>query len=63
LPKAAAIKAGVVEGSSVDVEATEGKIVVRALHRYRLADLLARVNATNLHAEVSSGRAVGREAW
>ncbi len=63
LPKAAAVEAGVAEGSSVEVEAREGRIVVRVLHRYRLADLLAGVKPKNLHGEVDTGPAVGREEW
>ena len=51
------------EGSSVDIEAREGVIVVRVVHCYSLEDLLARVTRANLHEEVPSGDAVGREVW
>jgi len=63
LPKAVVMDAGVDEGSTVDVVATQGKIVVRARRRYALADLLAQISAKNLHAEVSTGRPRGRESW
>lgn len=62
LPKAAAIKAGVSEGSSLDLEASAGRLVARAVHRYRLADLLVAVTSKNVHDEVFAGPAVGREA-
>ena len=63
LPRAAAEKAGVTEGSTVELEASEGKIVVRPVHHYRLRDLLAKVTRSNVHEEVPTGPRVGREEW
>lgn len=63
LPRAAALEAGVREGSEVDVTASGGRIVVRPTKpaRPRLRDLLAAVKPGNVHSEVSSGARRGRE--
>jgi antitoxin MazE len=63
LPMAVAMDAGVTEGSSVDVVASDGTIVVRPRRRFRLADLLASVTRKNIHTEVDSGAPVGIESW
>lgn len=65
IPKAFAEEALVAEGTTVDVSVSEGRIVVRPVRgpRYELAKLLAGVSEENLHAEVETGRAIGREAW
>ena len=52
-------------GTSVDLSVADGKIII-APHsepEYRLEDLLKGVTRRNLHAEVATGEAVGREVW
>jgi len=63
LPKEVVRRARMAEGASVEIEAQEGKIVVRGVHRYSLEELLAGVRRSNLHDEVSTGDTVGREVW
>ena len=65
IPKAFAAEVGVGPGSSVDLSVHEGDLVVRPLRSdvLRLADLLERVTPSNMHAEVSTGSAVGNEVW
>ena len=65
IPRAYAEEAKVSAGSSVEISVEGGTLVVRPLaaRKYKLADLLAGVKPRNLHREVSTGRAVGREAW
>ena len=65
IPKALAEEAGVAAGSGVDVSIDNGDLIVRPTRRvrYRLGDLLRRVNAGNVHREIDTGDAVGREAW
>jgi antitoxin MazE len=65
IPKAFAEEAAVGEGSAVDVSVSEGRIVVTpvAAQRYSLETLLAGVTRGNRHAEITTGRARGREAW
>ena len=65
IPKSFAKEAGVEDGSDVDISLEEDRIVIRPLQRgrYHLSDLLSRVRDDNLHEEISTGDAVGREAW
>ena len=65
IPKAFAEEAAVGEGSAVDVSVSEGRIVVTpvAARRYTLETLLAGVTTENRHAELTTRRPRGREAW
>ena len=65
IPKGIAEDAHVVEGARVDLKVENGRLVVAPVRkgRYRLDDLLDRVTPENVHAEVETGRAVGREVW
>ena len=63
IPKAFVKEAHVAYGTSVDLTVDDGKIVIDP-HRqpeYRLEDLLKGVTKRNVHAEVETGEAVGRE--
>jgi antitoxin MazE len=65
IPKAFVEEAHVAYGTSVDLSVDDGKIVIdpRAEPEYRLEDLLKGVTKRNIHAEVDTGEAVGREVW
>jgi antitoxin MazE len=64
IPHSFAVQARVAAGTAVDIAVDKGLLVVRPVQqRYRLRDLLKAVDARNLHAEVQTGRPVGREAW
>ena len=65
IPRSFAAEAQVEEGATVDLSVENGRLLVRPLRvrRYSLNVLLRRVSRSNLHGEVSPGRAVGREAW
>ena len=64
IPQSFAIQAKVAAGTAVDIAVEKGQLVVRPVRqRYRLRDLLKAVDARNLHAEVQTGRPVGREIW
>ncbi|WP_089730135.1 AbrB/MazE/SpoVT family DNA-binding domain-containing protein [Candidatus Thiosymbion oneisti] len=56
--------AGLYLDDPVDVRAEDGHIVIEPVHprEYDLAQLLAGITSDNLHAEVSTGPAVGNEA-
>ena len=64
IPKAFVKEARVAYGTSVDLSVDDGKIVIapHAEPEYRLEDLLKGVTKHNIHAEVETGNAVGREA-
>ena len=65
IPRSFAEEAGVEAGSQVDLSMRDGDLVVRATKRraYRLNELLEKVTAKNLHAELDTGEARGREVW
>ena len=65
IPRAFAEEAGVEAGSEVDLSIQDGDLVVKPARRsrYLLKDLLRKVTARNLHAEVDTGDPVGREVW
>ena len=65
IPKAFVREAHVAYGSPVDLSVVDGKIVIdpRAQPEYRLKDLLMGISKKNIHAEVETGHAVGREVW
>ncbi len=65
IPKSFAAEAAVEAGSTVDIAIEGDGLVIRPIRRpkYSLANLLGQVNAGNRHDEVSTGDAVGREAW
>jgi antitoxin MazE len=64
IPKSVAEDSGVDTGSVVDLRVVRGKLVATPVRgTYVLEDLLAGVSKANLHGEVSSGEAVGREVW
>jgi len=63
IPRAFVKEAHVAQGTTVDLTLDNGKIVI-APHpgpEYRLVDLLRGVTKRNLHVEVETGDAVGRE--
>jgi len=65
IPKAFIKEAHVAYGTAVDLSIDDGKIVINPLREteYRLEDLLKGVTKRNLHAEIETGKAVGREVW
>jgi antitoxin MazE len=65
IPKPFADDTGVREGTIVDVSVSDGRLVAAPFRapKPRLKDLLDKVTRRNVHAEVDTGRAVGREVW
>ena len=65
IPKAFVKEARVAYGTQVDLSVDDGRIVIdpHVEPEYRLEDLLKGVTRRNLHAEVTTGEAVGREVW
>lgn len=51
-------------GSVVELEVTDGKLVItRCVARYSLDDMVSRINDENLPGCISRGQREGREAW
>jgi antitoxin MazE len=65
IPNAIAVESKIRQGSAVDLTLEKGRVVLNLVQvsEYRLEDLLAGVRKDNLHEEVDTGDAVGREAW
>ena len=65
IPRSFAADAQVEEGSTVAISVENGCLRIRAVRarRYTLRELLKGIRPQNLHGEVPTGDAVGREAW
>ncbi len=64
LPKALADELHLEQGSAVELHVVGGKLVVepRRPPQYRLEGLLKKVTKRNLHAEIKTGRPLGKES-
>ena len=65
IPKSFAEEAGVEAGSLVDLSIEDGHLLIRPVRRPRikLTSLLRKITSKNLHKEVRTGDAVGKEVW
>ena len=67
IPKSFAEDAGLHFEGEVDLALVEGHLVITPIDEpeleYRLEDLLAKINADNLHDEADFGAPVGDEVW
>ena len=64
IPKVFADEAGLEQDSEVKVSLVDGRIVIEPSDAILTLDqLLAQVTEENLHREVNTGPAIGREAW
>ena len=65
IPKSFATETRLEQGSLLDLTISKGKLVAIPISEpeFTLEDLLAGVSEENLHSEVDTGPAVGREIW
>jgi antitoxin MazE len=65
IPQSVAQEIGLSQYSAVEVSLVDGRLVIVpvAKRKVTLAKLLAQVTAENIHQEVDTGSATGREAW
>jgi len=64
IPKPFAEGAGLRPSTEVEVSLEKGEVRLSPVRpRWRLRQLLSEVTKKNLHTEVDSGPAVGRETW
>jgi antitoxin MazE len=63
LPKAFANQIRIENGSEVNIQIDDGKIIVIPLKRNEiiLEEFLSKIDETNIHDEINFGKAVGRE--
>jgi antitoxin MazE len=65
IPKPFAIEVGFENETDVEIIMVDGKLVIAPVVEpgLILEQLLAKVTGENLHHEVDTGRAAGKEAW
>jgi antitoxin MazE len=65
IPKPYADKAGLKNDSQVELSIVDGKLVIAPAveAKFSLEQLLAQVTKDNLHDEIDTGTATGREVW
>ncbi len=65
IPQAIAEQVQIQAGSEISMDIIDGKIVLTPHRRkkYTLDELLDGMDSNHLHAEISTGVAVGNEAW
>lgn len=63
IPKALAEESHLTDGSTVDINVHDGKLVVVSQRppQYKLTDLLKKVTPRNIHGEIHAGGPVGKE--
>lgn len=62
IPKAIAIKVGLEEGSEIELDIEGDKIIIKRKSN-TLKELLSQITPDNIHHEISTGDAEGRESW
>lgn len=65
IPKPFATEIGLQRNSTVEISLADGRLLIVPIDEpaLTLESLLAQVSADNLHGEIETGPAVGKEAW
>jgi len=65
IPRSFAVESRIEQGSVVELSLVDGKLVVIPVSKavYSLDELLAGVTRQNIHGEVDTGAAAGKESW
>ena len=65
IPKAFAEELRIVPNTAVELTLTNGSLIITPVQvsSYSLEDLLTTVTPDNIHEEVDTGQAVGKEVW
>jgi antitoxin MazE len=64
IPKSYAVDAGLDSETEVELSLEDGKLVLTPYAaKFTLRQLMAQITDENLHNEVDTGTAVGREIW
>jgi antitoxin MazE len=65
IPRTFARDAQLENDSTVEISLVDGQIIIKpvAARRWTLEELLASVTKKNLHTEIDTGEAVGKEVW
>jgi len=62
IPKVIANDFNLKDGSSVEIENSNGNIIISP-KRNNLTDMLSRINSSNIHDEADFGQISGKEIW
>ena len=65
IPKSFAKETNINKGTVVDLSLSDGKLVATPLtkEKYSLTQLLNEITDENIHEEIDTGDAVGKEIW
>lgn len=65
IPKSLAKSAKINEGNEISMKSVKNKILLQKVHNksYSLKSLLSKINSNNIHKEINTGDAVGKEIW
>jgi antitoxin MazE len=65
IPKTFADEVDVKSGSVVNLFLDEGKLVITPIksNKFTLDELISQIDENNIHNEVSTGEALGKEIW
>ncbi len=65
IPRGLTLSVRLRNGSLVDLSSVKGKLIITPVEEteYTLEQLVAKVNDKNIHREVDTGKAIGRESW
>lgn len=65
IPKSFASEVGLCKETAIEISLVDGKLLITPLTKPELTlkQLLAKVTSENLHHEVDTGNAIGKEIW
>jgi antitoxin MazE len=65
IPKSFATEVGLQRETSVDLSLADGKLIITPVAKPKptLEQLLTKVTKRNLHHEIDTGPAIGKESW
>lgn len=63
IPNLVARKLSLKDGSYINIEDKEKKIVITPIKKNRLFEMLSKINEQNIHEEIKTGGHVGKEIW
>jgi antitoxin MazE len=63
IPNLIARELSLKDGSCVDINDVRKKIIITPIKKNRLSEMVSKINKQNLHAEIETGKPVGKEIW
>jgi len=63
IPNLVARQLSLKDGSYINIEDKEQKIIITPIKKNRLSEMLSKINEQNLHEKIETGGPVGKEIW